>query len=448
MSAPSRKRNREAIEASTTAVTAQAVSRKGRAGAAHRSDGADTALLLRGASWVKERDSGAATLATLPEESPVLMDRLPTMLHPAPRRASNQPTEAHHPPTPSRSHSAQLTGLTRHMSLVSHPKPTLVAAAAAETVVLLPPVRPDVRYTIVLDLDETVVYGRKSSLQGRPHLLGFLAALAADSAFEVVVWTAGTRDYAKSIVRELHRLVGTNAAAAAASPPPSSSSSLSSFFAGGRAVAADAPPVATTDLVEHLVYRDPSWFDASDYTKDLTLLGRNLATVLIIENTPDCVRENPQNGIIVGDFEGAHKPIKPSSTGAQSATLSHTPVFDTQEAPAVSAAASSRRHKQEDRTLLRLTSILLRLSKTTTTVTVPQFLSTCPELTRQTITTRRRVVPPPVSPRRRGKLDAIDPKPTWVEESIPVFYLASSSPPSGQREAETKVVKANADRKA
>ena len=41
------------------------------------------------------------------------------------------------------------------------------------------------------------------------------------------------------------------------------------------------------------------------YNKDLTLLGRNMNKLIIVENTPDCVRGNEQNGIVLTDYEGA-----------------------------------------------------------------------------------------------------------------------------------------------
>ena len=82
----------------------------------------------------------------------------------------------------------------------------------------------------------------------------------ADSS-ENVVWTAGERSYAKAVVKE----------------------------------------ITTEKLIKHLVYRDDAWFNEKDYTKDLKRLGRDTNYVLFVENTPDCVRENPANGIIVPD---------------------------------------------------------------------------------------------------------------------------------------------------
>jgi RNA polymerase II subunit A small phosphatase-like protein len=120
-------------------------------------------------------------------------------------------------------------------------------------------------YTFVLDLDETLIYARDGPLFARAHLKEML--LAMDKVGEVVVWTAGDRDYAKAVLKQIN--VGS--------------------------------------VVKHLVYRHRHWFNESNYTKDLTKLGRNLDYVFILENTPDCLRKNPGNGIIVSDFEGGTK---------------------------------------------------------------------------------------------------------------------------------------------
>jgi len=126
---------------------------------------------------------------------------------------------------------------------------------------LLPPPQAD-QYTIVLDLDETVIYARNGPLEVRPYFDEFLTLL--NGCCEVIVWTAGVREYAKAVIRNIDK----------------------------------------QNVIAHCIYRHPKWFDAEDYTKDLTLLGRPLDKILIVENTPDCVRNNPLNGVIVQDYEG------------------------------------------------------------------------------------------------------------------------------------------------
>lgn len=139
-------------------------------------------------------------------------------------------------------------------------EPTMLHGAT-----LIPPQSPsdgDKLYTVVFDLDETLVYAREEQLYARAHAHKLLTSL--DKICEIIVWTAGSRAYAKAVVKELN--VG--------------------------------------NIIKHLIYRDRSWFSAEDYTKDLRRLGRDMDRVLIVENTPQCVNLNPNNGIIVADYEG------------------------------------------------------------------------------------------------------------------------------------------------
>ena len=128
---------------------------------------------------------------------------------------------------------------------------------------MIPPQRKELRnkYTIVLDLDETLIYARDGPLFARPHL-DLLFALLKEHC-ETVVWTAGVKAYAQTIIRNID----------------------------------------PSNTIEHCIYRHKKWFSGkAGYQKDLTLLGRNMDHVLIIENTPDCVRGNPSNGVLVADY--------------------------------------------------------------------------------------------------------------------------------------------------
>eukprot|EP01064_Diplonema_japonicum_P000630 TRINITY_DN10404_c0_g1_i1.p1 TRINITY_DN10404_c0_g1~~TRINITY_DN10404_c0_g1_i1.p1 ORF type:complete len:337 (+),score=101.79 TRINITY_DN10404_c0_g1_i1:54-1013(+) len=122
---------------------------------------------------------------------------------------------------------------------------------------------------VVFDLDETIVYAREGPLMMRPHAEELLRSLGKKT--EVALWTAGVRDYAKAVTVELEKKVW------------------------GK---------SPSGIIQHLISRNDNWFDEEDYTKDLRQLGRDLDSVLIVENTPDCVRLNPKNAIIVEDFEG------------------------------------------------------------------------------------------------------------------------------------------------
>lgn len=161
------------------------------------------------------------------------------------------------------------------------------------------------KITLVLDLDETLVYAREGPLYARPGLDEFFKACA--ERCEVVVWTAGLRAYAQAIVRNIDKY----------------------------------------NVVQHCVYRHNKWFSGqAGYRKDLAALGRPLDRVLIIENTPDCIRGYERNGILVEDYEGGNRP---------------------------------------DNTIPALTDVIRALCDSG--MTVPQFITSCPMLSfREVIT--------------------------------------------------------------
>eukprot|EP01064_Diplonema_japonicum_P037820 TRINITY_DN898_c1_g2_i1.p1 TRINITY_DN898_c1_g2~~TRINITY_DN898_c1_g2_i1.p1 ORF type:complete len:342 (+),score=70.35 TRINITY_DN898_c1_g2_i1:60-1028(+) len=133
---------------------------------------------------------------------------------------------------------------------------------------LLPPQDPahHNKVTVVFDLDETLVSNRKpgvSAAIARNYLIHMFQLLKG--LVEVVLWTASTEDTGKPVVRQIDP--------------------KGEFF-------------------HHVLYRSPKWFTDGSHTKDLTLLGRDMDKVVIVENTPNCCKFNPQNALIVEDFIG------------------------------------------------------------------------------------------------------------------------------------------------
>merc|ERR1711991_1283840 len=117
--------------------------------------------------------------------------------------------------------------------------------------------------TVVLDLDETLIYAREGPLYARPGVDDLLVFLKEN--FEAVVWTAGVKAYAQAVVKNIDKI----------------------------------------NAIQHCVYRHKKWFTGqAGYNKDLRLLGRDMKDTIIIENTPDCLRGNEGNGILVADYEG------------------------------------------------------------------------------------------------------------------------------------------------
>ena len=122
------------------------------------------------------------------------------------------------------------------------------------------------KLTVVFDLDETLVSNRRpgSAPAIARHYLKHMCRLL-EGLVEVVLWTASTEETGRPVVRQIDP-TGT-------------------FF-------------------HHVVFRNNKWFTDGVHTKDLTLLGRDMDRVLIVENTPNCCKLNPQNAIMVEDFRG------------------------------------------------------------------------------------------------------------------------------------------------
>ncbi|BDA42174.1 probable CTD small phosphatase-like protein 2 at C-terminar half [Coccomyxa sp. Obi] len=132
------------------------------------------------------------------------------------------------------------------------------------------------RKTLVLDLDETLVHstldgcdepdfsfpvsfnGREHRVhvRRRPHLQPFLQRCA--ELFEVVVFTASQKVYAEQLLNILD---------------------------------------PTRTLIRHRVFRDSCVFVEGNYLKDLSILGRDLAHTVIVDNSPQAFGYQLPNGI-------------------------------------------------------------------------------------------------------------------------------------------------------
>lgn len=129
---------------------------------------------------------------------------------------------------------------------------------------LVPPKPTEIknRLTVVLDLDETLIYARQGPLYVRPGIEKLMRFLADHC--ETIIWTSSKHRYADAVVAQID----------------------------------------TCGAVCHTVYRHRRWFNGTSATKELRLLGRDLETTLIVENTPDCCRGYEKNAVLVEDYEG------------------------------------------------------------------------------------------------------------------------------------------------
>ena len=124
------------------------------------------------------------------------------------------------------------------------------------------------QYTLVLDLDETLIsfrinQGGKGILKMRPGLFKFLKKVK--TKYELVVFTAGTKEYADPIIDIIEQ--------------------KEKFFIKRL-------------FRQHTIYRD------NIYIKDLTKLGRDLSKIIIVDNMPQNFCLQKENGILISNYFG------------------------------------------------------------------------------------------------------------------------------------------------
>ena len=142
----------------------------------------------------------------------------------------------------------------------------------------LPPMKKYYKYTLVLDLDETLVYlmakniylneiGKvgesKHTLIFRPGLLDFLKKMK--SLYELVIFSFGTFDYVDSVIKIIEK--------------------NEKFF-------------------EYVLYRQHATINNGEYIKDLSLLGRDLKNIIIVDDIPQVFKMQERNGICIKAFYG------------------------------------------------------------------------------------------------------------------------------------------------
>ena len=124
--------------------------------------------------------------------------------------------------------------------------------------------------TLVLDLDETLVnvkISKVNSNQGcllfRPGLDEFLENLS--QWYEIIIFTAATKDYADAILDEID---------------------------------------INGDLFSYRLYREHTTIIGNDYVKDISLIGRDLDKMIIVDNMAQNFKLQKENGILIHSFWG------------------------------------------------------------------------------------------------------------------------------------------------
>ena len=132
---------------------------------------------------------------------------------------------------------------------------------------LLPPLENENNniYTLVLDLDETLVHFFYTPSGGtfliRPYCLEFLNKMS--KLCEIVIFTAAMKDYADSILDILD---------------------------------------SKKNIIKYRLYRQHTSIEGMSFSKDLSKLGRDLNKVIIIDNLSDNFKLQPNNGIPIGTW--------------------------------------------------------------------------------------------------------------------------------------------------
>ena len=125
----------------------------------------------------------------------------------------------------------------------------------------LPPKESDEAYTLVLDLDETLVHyfdmGPESHFLVRPGSIEFIEEMSQQ--YELVIFTAAMQDYADSVLDQIDR----------------------------------------NRRIKHRLYRQHTNFHGPVIVKDLSKIGRDLARTIIIDNVSDNFCLQPDNGIFI-----------------------------------------------------------------------------------------------------------------------------------------------------
>ena len=124
------------------------------------------------------------------------------------------------------------------------------------------------KYTLVLDLDETLVNfkikkGREGYVRLRPFLFGFLEEVS--QFYELIIFTSATEAYANSVIEAIEH---------------------------------------DKKYFDYVFCRQHTIIVGNEFVKDLTRIGRPLNSTIIIDNMPQNFRFQKENGISIKPFWG------------------------------------------------------------------------------------------------------------------------------------------------
>ena len=160
-------------------------------------------------------------------------------------------------------------------------KENIIENKEINTNYFLPSRDPKFEFTLVIDLDETLIHFKRSSdlnskkgiLVFRPYLFYFLSLMKKE--YELILFSFGNEKYVDPIINMIEK--------------------KEKYFS-------------------HRLYRRHAVLSGKNFVKDLSKLGRDLKTILIIDNLPQAFKLQNENGIWVkafyGDCKGDNETLK------------------------------------------------------------------------------------------------------------------------------------------
>ena len=131
---------------------------------------------------------------------------------------------------------------------------------------------PEKPYTLVIDLDETMVNFKFTNAQNgigilylRPYLENFLEVIK--DYYEIIAFTSASRDYADIALDLIEK------------------NQKKKYFS-------------------ERLYREHTTQIGAKYIKELSKLGRDLSKIIIVDNLSQCFKMNNENGILISSFFG------------------------------------------------------------------------------------------------------------------------------------------------
>ena len=198
------------------------------------------------------------------------------------------------------------------------------------------------RHTLVLDIDETLVFTYNAApskdsrlieyrMLLRPHLSDFL--LEVERLFDLVFWTAGTASYCAAVLSGIQEAIGRTPSKCYASAPilAAAKDDLNSI-----SVAAAQRQVLKDTLLSPEKGQAPLWPALSrsqtlqelDYMKYLPLLGIELSSVVMVDDHERSFPLAPRNGLKIARFAPYLKELPSVASDNGRATCVQVPSDD------------------------------------------------------------------------------------------------------------------------